>query len=42
MRVDFFLAVHDLLTPQQRAQVSRRVQNYVEDFRFLADRQASR
>jgi hypothetical protein len=38
---EFYVAVNGLLTPQQRATVLRRVQNYIDDFARLSERPAA-
>lgn len=40
-QADFYVAVDRLLTPQQRAAVARRLQNYADDFTRLAQRPAA-
>jgi len=40
-QADFYVAVDRLLTPQQRAAVARRLQNYADDFTRLAQRLAA-
>ena len=37
-RVDYFISVYQLLTPQQRAELVRRLQDYIDDFTALAER----
>jgi hypothetical protein len=37
-RIAFYLAVERMLTPRQRATLLARLQNYIEDFQRLADR----
>lgn len=39
-RIDYFIALYDILTPQQRASVLRRLQTYIDDFNQLSERQA--
>ena len=39
-QADFYVAVHRMLTPEQRAAVERRLQNYADDFTRLAQRPA--
>ena len=39
-QADFYVAVLRMLTPEQRATVERRIQNYVDDFTRLAQRPA--
>ena len=38
MRQDYFVALYKLLTPEQRAAVLRRLQDYIDDFTKLAQR----
>ena len=38
MRQDYFVAIYKLLTPEQRAAVVRRLQDYIDDFTKLAQR----
>lgn len=40
-RVAFFLEVDRMLTPQQRATLMRRLQNYIDDFTRLAERRST-
>jgi len=40
MRQDYFIALYKLLTPEQRAAVLRRLQNYIDDLAKLAERPA--
>jgi hypothetical protein len=40
-RVAFFVAVDRMLTPQQRATLTRRLQNYADDFARLAERRSA-
>jgi hypothetical protein len=37
-QAEFYVAVYRMLTPQQRAAVERRIQNYIDDFTRLAQR----
>jgi hypothetical protein len=39
-QAEFYVAVYRMLTPQQRAAVERRIQNYIDDFTRLAQRPA--
>ena len=39
-QAEFYVAVYRMLTPQQRAEVERRIQNYIDDFTRLAQRPA--
>jgi hypothetical protein len=39
-QAEFYVAVHRMLTPQQRAAVERRIQNYIDDFTRLSQRPA--
>ena len=41
-RIDYFVAVYQILTPQQRAALDGRLQDYVEDFLKLAERSPGR
>jgi hypothetical protein len=38
MRLDYFVALYKLLTPEQRAAALRRLQDYIDDFTKLAQR----
>ena len=38
MRQDYFVALYKILTPEQRAAVLRRLQNYIDDFVKLSER----
>jgi hypothetical protein len=38
MRQDYFVTLYQLLTPEQRASVQQRLQNYIDDFTKLAQR----
>jgi hypothetical protein len=40
-RVAFFVAVDRMLTPHQRATMTRRLQNYIDDFTRLAERRGA-
>jgi len=40
-RQDYFIALYNLLTPEQRAAVLRRLQNYIDDFAKLSERSAA-
>ncbi len=41
-RIDFFISVYQILTPQQRAALDGRLQDYVEDFIKLAEQSPGR
>jgi hypothetical protein len=40
-QAEFYVAVYRMLTPQQRAAVERRIQNYIDDFTRLAQQPAT-
>jgi len=40
-RIDYFISVHQILTPQQRIDVARRLQDYIDDFMALSERSRS-
>jgi hypothetical protein len=40
-QAEFYVAVYRMLTPQQRAAVERRIQNYIDDFTRLAGQPAA-
>ena len=42
LRVDMVIAVDRMLTPEQRAHVTTRLQNYIDDFRALAEPRSAR
>jgi len=40
-RIDYFISVYQILTPQQRIDVARRLQDYIDDFMALSERSRS-
>ena len=40
-RIDYFISVYQILTPQQRVDVARRLQDYIDDFMALSERSRS-
>jgi hypothetical protein len=41
-RIDFFIKVYHVLTPQQKTALDGRLQDYIEDFNKLSERSAGR